>query len=272
MKTVDQKRENSKRSETKKLDLPFMKRHEDWASWAYDHRLGLMTTVLVFLLVAGAFASVRIYLKETDPFNGMIIELPPDQRMPEQEELEKMKLQQQYTSDDFSDVRNVKVNQDQSLDAGLKDAKNSNAQDIYKEAQAVQSRMNANREAYEAGLRDEATRAANQRDPKKGTEQQFEKESKTKGKVTVSYYLKGRRATYLHVPAYTCRGGGEVEVNITVNQRGEVVNASINRSASTSDDCLTEMAVKAAYASRFNVDGSADNKQSGTISYIFIPQ
>lgn len=270
---MDQKKEKIERSEMKKLDLPFMKRHEDWASWAYDHRLGLMATVSIFLLVAGILVSVRIYLQDTNPFNGMIVELQQDQKMPDPEELEQLKmLQQQYASEDYSEVRNVKVNQDQSLDAGLKDAKNSNAQDIYKEAQAVQDRMNANRDAYEAGLREEATRAAGKRDPKKGTEQQFEKESKTKGKVTVSYYLKGRRATYLNVPAYTCRGGGEVEVNITVNKRGEVVNASINRSASTSDDCLTEMAVKAAYASTFNADGAADNKQTGTISYIFIPQ
>lgn len=55
---MDQKKEKIERSEMKKLDLPFMKRHEDWASWAYDHRLGLMATVSIFLLVAGDRKSV----------------------------------------------------------------------------------------------------------------------------------------------------------------------------------------------------------------------
>ena len=69
--------------------------------------------------------------------------------------------------------------------------------------------------------------------------------------------------------AYQCEGGGEVVVGITVNPSGEVVAAKV---ASGGDDCMREAALEAARNSLFNIDDSAPARQSGTITYLFIPQ
>ena len=63
--------------------------------------------------------------------------------------------------------------------------------------------------------------------------------------------------------------GGEVVVGITVNPSGEVVAAKV---ASGGDDCMREAALEAARNSLFNIDDSAPARQSGTITYLFIPQ
>ena len=67
----------------------------------------------------------------------------------------------------------------------------------------------------------------------------------------------------------SAREGGEVVVRITVNRAGEVTHASV---ASGGDDCMRESALRAARNSLFNIDNSAPARQTGTITYIFIPQ
>ena len=111
-------------------------------------------------------------------------------------------------------------------------------------------------------------RSKAQREAKEG-----EKESgvKQKGSVLISYWLPGRRDVSLYMPAYQCEGGGEVTVNITVNRNGKVVSASMKES-STNSSCINDMAILAVRNSRFNVDDTGSDKQSGTITYIFVPQ
>lgn len=127
--------------------------------------------------------------------------------------------------------------------------------------------MQANREAYEEGLAEERA-IRSRRGSEKGAEPQ---DRKVKGRVTVSFSLKNpvRTSRWLEIPAYRCEGGGEVVVDITVDRGGEVIGARI---ASGDDDCMREAALEAARASLFNIDASAPSKQSGTITYIFIPQ
>lgn len=96
-------------------------------------------------------------------------------------------------------------------------------------------------------------------------------DSRAKGRVTVSFSLTDpvRTRRYLEVPAYQCEGGGEVVVGITVNPSGEVVAAKI---VSGGDDCMRESCVGAHAIRFFNIDDSAPARQSGTITYLFIPQ
>ena len=91
----------------------------------------------------------------------------------------------------------------------------------------------------------------------------------TTGTVSFSLTDPVRTRRYLEVPAYQCEGGGEVVVGITVNPSGEVVAAKV---ASGGDDCMREAALEAARNSLFNIDDSAPARQSGTITYLFIPQ
>ena len=67
-------------------------------------------------------------------------------------------------------------------------------------------------------------------------------------------------------------GGGMVELMVTLDTNGYVVSATVDKSVSTPDECMQNSAMNAARQSRFNVDPSAPKRQTGTISYTFIPQ
>jgi F0F1-type ATP synthase membrane subunit b/b' len=93
------------------------------------------------------------------------------------------------------------------------------------------------------------------------------------GKVTAEFDLLGREAKKIHIPGYKCKGGGVVVVNIVVNPAGQVIEAEVNIvQTRASEDCLIEEALNSARISKFFVKSSAPKKQSGTITYRFIPQ
>ena len=175
--------------------------------------------------------------------------------------------QQAQEGGDWRDVRNQYSNEN-ALDERAHDDRGSMTSSLKESAEAVGERMQANRDAYEQGLAEE--RAIRERMGRSGEDDRAQ-DSRAKGRVTVSFSLTDpvRTRRYLEVPAYQCEGGGEVVVGITVNPSGEVVAAKV---ASGGDDCMREAALEAARNSLFNIDDSAPARQSGTITYLFIPQ
>ena len=92
------------------------------------------------------------------------------------------------------------------------------------------------------------------------------------GPSVVSYYLEGRKASKLPIPAYRCYGGGMVTVLISVDNAGNVMAAKVQEDGSTDDKCLREFAVRAARMSKFSSDPKAPAHQAGNIVYQFIAQ
>ena len=92
------------------------------------------------------------------------------------------------------------------------------------------------------------------------------------GPSVVSYYLEGRKASKLSIPAYRCMGAGEVTVLITVDNSGTVVAAKVDESSSSKDGCLRSFAIRAARLSRFSASSTAPANQQGNIVYQFIAQ
>jgi TonB family protein len=89
------------------------------------------------------------------------------------------------------------------------------------------------------------------------------------GNTTIKYRLVNRRALLLPNPVYTCDASGKVVINITVNTGGNVTQATVNKSASTTtNECLFDSAITYAFKARFNTDNSKET-QLGTITYIF---
>ncbi len=262
--------------EQKPLKLPFMHRRRDAGEWAYDHRVGMCVTIIVYLLAGIAMVSAKIVVNSTPPpVQGMLIEFPPDQAKPDQRLIE---LHDQY--DDLSDVRNLASNENApgsaapvsgSLNDRLRDAKGTDAGEIYSEADAVQNRLREGRAAYEKGLRDNEALANGRTTSGDNTRSQ---DVKIKGRVTVSFSFSDpvRNSVRLTVPAYQCEGGGEVIISVILNRKGEVSSASVAGASSSADNCMKDCALSAARTSRFNIDTSAPERHQGTISYIFIPQ
>ncbi len=85
----------------------------------------------------------------------------------------------------------------------------------------------------------------------------------------MSYSLVGRTHQFLPTPIYLCEKGGIIIITITVNNLGKVIEASVNGSSTSSNECLIDHALEYARNARFSEDPSKDS-QIGTISFNFI--
>lgn len=259
------------------MRLPFDKhRRMDWTEWIYRHRVGLLVTVLIYLIGAILFISYRIVLNTPLQPVTYIELVDPEQPEPEQPKPEEPKPNiEQLEQQQFEKVMNRRSNENAKLDAGLKDNSKSSASEVYKEAERVQEQLNAGKSAYEKGLAEIEASAKKSKTPPQtsnnpdGKSEKRER-NKVQGNVVVSYNLPGRTDIFLHVPAYQCKGGGRVVIDITVNRNGRVTAATVSKETASADDCMREMATQSALASSF--DTSTQDKQKGTITYTFVAQ
>ncbi len=114
-------------------------------------------------------------------------------------------------------------------------------------------------------------------DPSKWSKEQYlpkqEAPARVEGPATVSYDLKGRRAEVLEVPAYLCTGSGRVVVRIAVDRSGIVRQRTLDKEATTvSEDCMMAYALDYAAEARFDRSATAPEEQTGTITFLFLPQ
>lgn len=262
--------EQKKESRPPKLHLPFENKKSDIGEWAYDHRVGLCVTLIAYLVLAIAFVAAKIVVGPKPAIQGIVIDMKTLAEL----ELEKMRLEQEVrqrqmaqSEADWKSVRNQYSNENASTERTGSE-RMSNDPSLQEKAEAIGDRMRANRDAYERGLAEE--RAIRERMGNNGTDESTP-DTRAKGRVTVSFSLIDpvRMRRHLEVPAYQCEGGGEVVVNITVNPSGEVIAAKVQ---SGGDECMRQAALSAARNSLFNIDNNAPARQTGTITYLFIPQ
>ena len=90
--------------------------------------------------------------------------------------------------------------------------------------------------------------------------------------TTVTYDLENRWHKYIYIPAYKCEGGGTVILSIEVDQQGKVTSVNVLKNISTNDPCLLDEATNSARNAIFNSSSNALPRQTGTITYIFLPQ
>lgn len=154
--------------------------------------------------------------------------------------------------------RNVVVDR-----GALKDDRGTDADQLYKDAERLAKELKGGfvvpDDDFTANL------------PSKGDENNKEQKAYS-GPSVVSYYLEGRKASKLSIPAYRCMGAGEVTVLITVDNSGAVVAAKVDESCSSTDGCLRSFAIRAARLSRFSASPAAPARQNGNIVYQFIAQ
>ena len=177
----------------------------------------------------------------------------------------------EVSKEKFDDVKNALSN-DQADEATKPNESSSDfVDDMRDEAKIIAKNTARNRAKYEQGLRDEQAIIDSMRGASKKTKST---QVKVNGDVTVSFsFVNPTRQSVFHdVPAYMCEGGGRVVINVTVNNNGDVVGASVDKNRSTTDQCIISTALNAAKKFRFNINSSAPEKHQGEISYIFIPQ
>ena len=148
----------------------------------------------------------------------------------------------------------------------LKDDRGTNAEEVYKEAERLAKELQEGQHKAD----DTPDSFAAVQEEKK--EKKKEETKPYSGPSVLSWSLDGRRASRLPIPAYRCYGAGEITVIITVNNRGDVVNAKVDDSTSSQDGCLRTFAIRAARLSKFSASPEAPARQMGTITYAFIAQ
>ena len=160
-----------------------------------------------------------------------------------------------------SEIKNIAV------DAGshLKDDRNTDAEQLYKDAERLANELKKGQNAQE-DAREETVEL-----PSKENKSD-EKKKEYSGPSVVSYNLDGRKASHLKIPAYRCYGCGDVTIIITVDPQGNVIGAKVLDEISSSDSCLRSFAVRAARLSKFSASSSAPARQNGEILYRFIAQ
>ncbi|MFN0030633.1 MAG: TonB family protein [Flavobacteriales bacterium] len=92
------------------------------------------------------------------------------------------------------------------------------------------------------------------------------------GNVTASYDMSGRDALYNPVPTYRCKVQGTVVIDVVINQAGEVIDAKVNESLSSMNECLQTESYNYAKKWKFNYKADAAKKQPGPITFKFSAQ
>ena len=158
-------------------------------------------------------------------------------------------------------IRNIAVD----ANSQLKDDRNTDADQLYKDAERLAKELRDGQDAIQEDAREETVDLSSQK-KKETSKKDFS------GPSVLSYNLDGRKATHLKIPAYRCYGSGDVTVIITVNNAGTTVAAKVLDAVSSSDKCLREYAIRAARLSRFSASQTAPPNQTGEILYRFIAQ
>lgn len=260
---------NAPRQRRRPLRLPFDGRKQDVGSWAYDHRIGLCITVIAYLLFAIIFVVSKIVVGQRASTQTLYIDMQTVELLETERDRLEAEVRRANSQIDWSSIRNTSSNEN-ALNENLKDAKGTDVAALNSSAEEMEARMRSNREAYERGLAEAEAAGRRSDDGGSGNDKKRE-DVRAKGRVTVSFSLTNpvRYSRHLIKPAYRCEGGGEVIVNVIVNQRGEVVSAWVE---SGGDECMRQTAISAARGSFFDSNSSAPSRQQGTITYIFIPQ
>ena len=260
---------NPPRRRRNTLKLPFDNRSQDIGSWAYDHRVGLCVTIIIYLIIGIGFFASKIVIGRKASQQGMYIDLQELAMLEKERDRLAEEVRRANQNIDWSKIRNTSSNET-ALNENLADDRGTNTSSLNEDAEAVEQRMRANREAYERGLRD-AKRAGERSEDNNDDSSSNKSDKKVKGSVTVSFSFDNpvRYSRHLVKPAYRCEGGGEVIVKVAIDRMGKVLYAYVE---SGGDECMRQTAVGAAKSSRFDHNNSAPAKQEGTITYIFIPQ
>ena len=98
------------------------------------------------------------------------------------------------------------------------------------------------------------------------------KQQQSKGsnaKSSIRFSLVNRKKIHIPIPVYLCEEDGKIVVNITVNSDGSVIDAYVNTSSTSNNECLIEHAIDYSKKSQFSKDTSKET-QIGSITFFFI--
>lgn len=233
-----------------------------------EDKAGIYVTAIFHLAVIIVLLAVQIgsYMKKDTSF---LMDFSRQEEIERQEKEENFKESISRRLDDLiagpsgTPVRNVTVDRS----APLKDDRNTDAEELYRENERLQRDLRG-LDSREENAVDETVDLSGDRHDR----QESPEKKAYSGASVLSWTLDGRKASTLKVPAYQCYNGGDVTVLIKVNNKGVVVSAKVVEAVSSTDECLRKNAVRAARTSRFSASTTAPANQVGEITYRFVHQ
>jgi TonB family protein len=244
-----------------------MKRRRDPVTWIYDHRAGVFSLVALTLAMAILFIGSRVVIRSPRSSDGIIVDMRTAEEL-QQEIARRERENRMLRSElDARQIRNAVSNE------GADPDRSPDVSSVSAAVDRTNDNLRGNRNAWDEGLR-RIDQMRNEDGNEGDADRNSRTDTKAVGTVQISFSLVNptRYSAYLYNPGYRCETGGEVTVAITVDQNGDVIAASVDRSVSTENTCMHETALDAARRSRFDVNTSAPARHTGTITYIFIPQ
>ena len=234
-----------------------------------ENKAGLYLTIIFHLVVVIVLLVYQIdsRIKAESSF---VLDFTKQEEIVKEKKLQEMKTEVSKRLDDLiaaasannKDIKNLAVD----ASSQLKDDRNTDAEQLYKDAERLANELKAGQSAIQEDAREETVELPSQKKDDKSKTKEYS------GPSVVSYNLDGRKASHLSIPAYRCYGSGDVTVIITVDPQGKVVGAQVMDEISSGDQCLRSFAVRAARLSRFSVSKDAPSRQRGEIVYRFIAQ
>lgn len=129
--------------------------------------------------------------------------------------------------------------------------------------------LNNYKEKYKNNHLDELNEEALSQFDKANDVLKKQQEETNNANSTIGFSLKGRTKVHIPIPVYLCEVNGKIVVNITVNASGHVIDAYVNTSSNSDNECLIEHALDYAKESVFSADASKPT-QIGSITFNFI--
>jgi TonB family protein len=243
-------------------------------------KVAILVTVIIHLVAGIIFMIVRIgglNIKEYRRDYELAIQTQPEPAPAQEQSQSRVYSVEQVVRGDqellniarnLANQPDVKINRDDYIDRVKEELIESGklGKDNY-----IDEQKKVKENGVEITEKPDEKKAKDQMDKK--ADNSNEMASKYSGPTRIYYNLPGRTHSYLPLPIYKCEGAGKVVLSIEVNPNGDVTNASVITSESTtSDPCLLETALNTALISRFNPDVKAVKNESGTLTYHFVAQ
>jgi TonB family protein len=205
-------------------------------------------------------------------YEELAMDMLPDEPLPEEPEQQQVprngelkNLVANENSERSSDARSYRgMSSSQMKEQVYNDLKNMEAEEFAKLKGGEPDYTVANKSQGQG----------NSSEPKKSDMDWYREQKQNKsysGPVTASFNMAGRDPLDNPIPTYRCKTNGTVVVMVSIDELGKVIDARINESASSPNECLRAESEKYARKWRFDYS-SRSRKQDGTITFTFSAQ
>lgn len=230
----------------------------------------ILATIVLHVLVFLSFNLTKIESEMTVFSDAAILEL--DFREPE--EIEKMLLPPEQNIDELN--QDIKDLMQDIQDIRKKSRTNFSESRINEEIENEVNERNNQSLNEKNNNKESGTNSSIKETPTKENETQdksAEAENSYAGKVTRYCNVQGREC-YTVAPSYTCKGGGQVQIDIKVDKIGTVKSVKVNTAnTTTTNECILNQALDyAKRTTKVSSDLKGEHANSGYIIYNFVSQ